>query len=228
MTKVTDTNIVSSFDKAEVISPPELTVLLWSAGGLDTTPREEKEGGTRPVAMETRTDSWGRGLRELRKMWFVQRWWVISVQVQPALRVGGEQECFWQILEVQFVVGTTWRQSVIFEKKNLLPIIYTPTLRQRRKLIARTFFRALWNMQMMLHLMIADRKTSFVPTFLIMFVNIWRFPERNMIRVLMSAALAPYRRCTEASLCAPALMCQMENRTRPDILREKPGPIRAL
>lgn len=33
-----------------------------------------KEGGTRLVAMETRTEAWFRRLKRLRTMWFEQRW----------------------------------------------------------------------------------------------------------------------------------------------------------
>lgn len=41
----------------------------------------------------------------------------------------------------------------------------------------------------------------------------------------MSAALAPYRRCTEAALCEPLLLCQMGNHTLPEIYSKGEGSL---
>lgn len=74
------------------------------------------------------------------------------------------------------------------------------------------------NMQMRLHLMIAERRRhiSFVPTWVMMFENIHRLPGIYMSGVLMSASLARCRKCTEVSLCDP--VSQIGNQTWPKSL----------
>lgn len=86
----------------------------------------------------------GWGLKKLRNMWFVQKRWVIRVQAQPSLcwwRAGvflvdpGSSVCCWNNMKAICDFSRTKKI------RTLLPIIYTPALRQQRKLIARTFSR---------------------------------------------------------------------------------------
>lgn len=91
---------------------------------------------------------------------------------------------FWPILVFEFVIGITWRQSAIFEKEpaaNLLSHLETAGKID----CSHGFFKALQNMQKILHSVFADRQTSFVLIGVMMSKKIWRLPERIMSRVLM-------------------------------------------
>lgn len=79
--------------------------------------------------------------------------WVISVQV---LR-GGERECFWRSLEV-WLSGTRFYLNE--SAANDLHFLFETA----EKIDCSHLLKALLNLHPMLHLIIADRPTSFVPT----------------------------------------------------------------
>lgn len=157
MTKVTDANIICGGIVWQKWS--HFTFWVNSVCVKHWIP----QGGTRPVAMETRTVSWVGGLKKLSNIWFEQRWWEVSVQVQPVLTLVESGTVSWQMLEVKLVVGTTWRQSVIVEKEAAANNLHSH-FETVEKTDCSHFGSALWNVQMMLHLINADRQPSFVPT----------------------------------------------------------------
>ncbi len=59
---------------------------------------------------------------------------------------------------------------------------------------------------MMQHLMIADRQTSFVLSW-VMMLDL-KAPRKNHELGFNVRSCAPWRQCTEAALCEPVLVCQ--------------------
>lgn len=72
-------------------------------------------------------------------------WWRAGV----FLAEPGSSDCCWNNMKTIC--------DFLRKKNNLLPIICTPTLRRQREIDCWHFFKALWNMQTMLHLMIAHQ-----------------------------------------------------------------------